>query len=155
MFFERGNVNITLFKGFAKSCAMCAMHASVVYVPTCQRFNVVKVWRRLIFTCQRANKRTNVQIFQLGVPTFQKEREFFNFICQKAYQFFNYFWIFQLCLTFANLKNIWAVLENLSRETKNLNFQFSKISLRKDLMNLEALMQFLTEHIRLTEQLFG
>ena len=81
------------------------------------------------------------------MPMFQKEREFFK-ICQKAYQFFNYFWIFQLCLTFANFKNIWAVLENLCRETKNLNFQFSKISLRKDLMNLEALMEFLTEHIR-------
>ena len=63
-----------------------------IYVPTCQR---------------RA-------IFQICVPT-----------CQKAWQFFNYFSkekIFQLWLTFANFKNISVILENLSRETKNLNF---------------------------------
>ena len=28
----------------------------------------------------------------------------------------------ELWLTFANLKNIWRILENLSRDTKNLNF---------------------------------
>ena len=29
--------------------------------------------------------------------------------------------MFQLWLTFANFKNAWAMLEHLSRETKNLN----------------------------------
>ena len=61
----------------------------------------------------------------------------FNFVYQKAYQFFNYFSnkffnfsIFQSCSPFANFKNIWAILENLSRETENFNFDICKISLR-------------------------
>ena len=40
----------------------------MVYVPACLRANMPKVCQLLIFTCQRANKRTNVSIFQLGVP---------------------------------------------------------------------------------------
>ena len=30
--------------------------------------------------------------------------------------------LFLLFLNFLNFKDIWAILENLSRETKNLNF---------------------------------
>ena len=103
--------------------------------------------------CQtRANKRANVP----------KVCQIFNFTCQKACQFFTYFpkkffnfWNFQLCSTFANFKNIWAILENLSRETKNSNFDICKISLRKNLVNLTPLTSFSMEHVGLTEQLFG
>ena len=86
--------------GFPKLCTICAIRASMVYVPNaCQL---------LFFTYQRANKRVNVP---------------------KAYQLFNYFskeflnfWIFQLCSIFTNFKNIWVIPENLSPETKNVNF---------------------------------
>ena len=61
------------------------------------------------------------------------------------------FWIFQFCLTFANL-NIWSIVEHLSRETKNLNFDIWKISLRKNLINLTLVS---IERVGLTEQLFG
>ena len=44
----------------------------------------------------------------------------FSTIFQKKI-FFN-FSVFQLWLTFAKFKNIWAILENLSCGTKNLNF---------------------------------
>ena len=65
-----------------------------------------KACQHFIFTCQRA-----------------KDVLFFKLACQKACQFFNYFSkekMFQLWLTFANFKNTWAILENLSREAKNL-----------------------------------
>ena len=54
------------------------------------------------------------------------------------------FEFFQFCLTFANFKNILATPENLSRETKNLNFEICKISLRKNLslINLTPLTSF-------------
>ena len=77
----------------------------------CLRAKNVPKFHFYVPTCQRAKE---VAIFQIDVPT-----------CQKACQFFNYFSKeknFQLQLTFANFKNIWATLENLSRETKNLNF---------------------------------
>ena len=45
-------------------------------------------------------------------------------------EYFN-FGICQLCLTFVSSKNIWAILENLSREIKNLNLYICKVSLRK------------------------
>ena len=85
-----------------------------------------------------------------------------KFTGQKAQQFFNYFskeffdfWIFQLCSIFANFKNLWAILENLSCKTKNLNFVIRKISLTKNLVNLKPLMSFSMEHVELTGQLFG
>ena len=84
----------------------------------------------------------------------------FNFTWQKVYQFFNYFWkeflnfwIFQLCSIFANFKNTWAIIEKLSRETKNSNFGISKILLRKNLVNLKPLMSLSVEHVGLTKQL--
>ena len=72
-------------------------------------------------TCQ---KRANILFLRANVP---KTCHFSNWCakCQKVCQFFNYFSkekIFQLWLTLANFQNIWAILENLSRETKNLNF---------------------------------
>ena len=72
--------------------------------------NAPKVCQLLNLACQHA-KRTGVPIFQLrlpeGVPVFQL---FFNFS------------IFELFLI-ANFKAIWAILENSSRLTKNLNFE--------------------------------
>ena len=123
---------------------MRTMRATVVYVSTCQRI------ARFSFL------RSNVPI---NVP---KACQFFNFACQKAYQFFNYFseeffnfWIFQLWSIFAHFENIWAILENLSRETSNLNFDICKISSRKNFVNLKPLMSFSMEHVGLTVQLFG
>ena len=99
-------VTFTLSKrvwGFPKlhtKRAIRAIRASMIYVP-----NACQI---LFFMYQRANKRANVP---------------------KAYQLFNYFskeflnfWIFQLCSIFANFKNIWVIPENLSSETKNVNF---------------------------------
>ena len=101
---------------FVKSHAMRTMRISVVYVPTWQRGNMPKACHIFIFTCQRTNA--------------QKVWQFFNLACQHAKDvlifqkkiFFN-FSVFKLWLTFANFKNIWAILEYLSRETKNLNFE--------------------------------
>ena len=65
---------------------ICAMRASMVYVPTCQHATACQL---LLFTCQRGNKRANVPkacqcfklvhqrpkgvlVFLVGVPTFLK-----------------------------------------------------------------------------------
>ena len=133
------------------SCAKlpkCQTRANVSFF-TCQRANkhasVPKVYQLSNLVCQYAKGET---IFQLclskGVPIFQL---FFKIIFQ--------FWIFQLCWTFANFKNIWAIIENLSCETKNLNFDICKISSRKNLVSLTPLTSFSMEHVGLTEQLFG
>ena len=113
---------------------------------TCSSVHVPKSCQLLIFTCQSANLSLNmptyqgrasfstwrqsaktyqnVSIFQLnlpkGVPTFQ-------LFSKTIFQF----WNFQLRLTFTNLKNIWAILENLSGEIKNLSFDICKIELKK------------------------
>ena len=63
---------------------------------------------------------------------FQTPRLFLT-IFQKKTSFI--FLIFQLCLTFADFMNIWAILENLSGETKNLNFDICKISSKKCKIN--------------------
>ena len=80
--------------------------------------------------------------------------QFISLVCQHAKRGAN-FWIFQLVLAFVNSKNIWTILEKLSHEKKNLNFDICKISLRKNLINLKPLTFFLMEHVELTEQLFG
>ena len=87
-------------------------------VPTCQR--------RTNFSTSPAKRRTNFS------TTFQK-----NF---SIFEFFNYAQHLQ------NFTNIWAILENLSRETKNLNFDICKISLRKNLVSLTPLTTFSMEH---------
>ena len=107
-------------------------HVSCVLAwSTCPIANVPKACQRLIVMCQRAD----VPILQLGVPTCQRRANFstlpksvptFPLLFKKIFNL----WIFQLCLTFANFKNIWAIPENLSREIKNLNLDMSKI-LRK------------------------
>ena len=116
--------------------------------------NVTNACQLLICACQRANKRANVaklcQLFNLeyqrakGVPIFQ-------LFSKRTFQFLN----FSIMSIFATFKNIWAILQNLSRETKNSNFDFCKISLIKNLVNLKPLTSFSMEDVGLTEQLFG
>ena len=48
-----------------------------------------------------------------------------------------------------------AVLENLSSETKRLNFDICEISLRKNLVSLKLLTSFSMEHVGLTKKLLG
>ena len=131
--------------------------ASMVYVPTCKtrtNFSFVRV--NMLINVPSCQKCAKYSIWRVSLP---KGCQFFKFACQKTFQFFNYFSkeffsfsIFQLCSTFANFKNIWAILENLSRETKNLNFGICKISLSKNLR--KPLTSFSMEHVRLTKQLF-
>ena len=76
-----------------------------------------------IFTCQRAK---SVSIIELGVPTCEKNRvPIFQLRLPEGvpvFQLFFNFSIFELFLI-ANFKAIWAILENSSRLTKNLNFE--------------------------------
>ena len=144
---------------FARSSAMCAR---VVYVPMCQSAKRVPTSHFLcanvpinVLTSRRC---ANYSIWCANMP---KGNQLFNFACQTTYKFFNYFskeffsfWTFQLCSAFANLKNICAILENLSRETKNLNFDICKILLRKNLVSLTPSTSFSMEHVGLTKQLF-
>ena len=135
---------------FAKLRTIRGMRASMVYMPMCKTrasFSFLRV--NVPHTC---HKRGNVRMLC----------QLFNFACQRVYQFFNYFskeffnfWIFRLCSTFSNFKNICAILENLSRETKNSNFDICKISLRKNLANLKHLTLFSMGHVGLRERLFG
>ena len=122
------------------------------YVPTWQPAKRVPTSHFYVSTRQRC---VNNSIWRAIVL---KACQTFNFACQKAYQFFNNFseeflnfWIFQ----FANFKNIWAILENLPHETKNLNFSIYKISLRKKIINLKPFTSFPIEQVGLTEQLLG
>ena len=79
--------------GIAKSRAMRAIRASVIYVPTRLRANVPKTCQLLIFTCQRVNKRASVpkvcQFFKLACQHGKSRAIFFNFACQKVCQLFN------------------------------------------------------------------
>ena len=113
---------------FAKSRAISFMRASVVYMHTWKTHaNFSFLCTILPLTCHQRTIFQSVTIIQLclpkGIPIFQKL--FFNF------------WIFQLCSTFSNFKNICAILENLSRETKNSNFDICKILWWKNLVNLK------------------
>ena len=148
----------------------------------CQRglcAHVPKTYQRLIFTCQRVNKCANVStchrraIYSTWRANVPKAWQYFNIACQrvkkganfstspakKAYQFFNFF-VFQF-LNFSIMLNICKFLEylansrKLSRETKNLNFDICKISLRKNFINLKPIIPFSAEHVGLIEQLFG
>ena len=110
------------------------------YVPKCQcankRAKVLKLCQFFNLTCQRAKY---VPIFETGVPMCQKTCQFLELVYQCAKRwasfstvfqkkiFFN-IWIFQLWLSFANFNNFWAILENLSRERKNLNFWYLLVS---------------------------
>ena len=79
------------------------MRAMCAYVPkACQHF---------IFTCKRANmpKTCHFSNWLANVP---KDVPIFQLFFKEQ--------MFQLWLKFADFKNAWAILENLSRETKNL-----------------------------------
>ena len=89
------------------------------YVPTCQHVKHEPVFK---LACQRAK---STPTFYFYVPTCQRRATFHIGMptCQKACQFFKYFSkekMFQVWLTFASFKNTCAILENLSREAKNL-----------------------------------
>ena len=111
----------TKHMGFSKLCAIRAMIASVVYVPTCQthdNFLFLRVY--VLINVQTCHMCANYLIWCANMS---KACQFFNCFSK---EFFN-FRIFQLCSIFANFKNIWAILENLSPKINNLNFDFWKI----------------------------
>ena len=95
---------------FNKSRVMRIVCVSGIYVPIFPCVNVPKACQLLIFTYQRASKRANVP----------KARPFFNFVCQKECQFFNYFSkenIFQF-LTFSITLKICKFQEYLDNSRK-------------------------------------
>ena len=101
---------------------MCTMRANVV------NFSFLRV-----NACQYSNRHAKgVQVFEPVVPTCQKVCQFFNYFSKEKIFSFG---IFQLCLTFAISKNIWAILENLYREIKNLNVHICIVSLCKCQIN--------------------
>ena len=144
--------------------AIRAMCVSVIYVPMCKSAKVPNACQLLIFTFQRANKRANVpklyQLFNL-VCQHAKSEPIFH-ACQKAYQFFNYFskeffnfWNFQLCSTFANFRNISAILENLSHKTIKFKFWHLQNFIKEKPCQPSTFASFSMEHVGLTEQFFG
>ena len=85
-----------------------------------------------------------VSVIQFGMLACQETCQIFKFACQKPEKFFNYFSneffnfrTSQVCLTFSNFRNVWTILENFSRETKNLIFDICKISLRKNFIGFQ------------------
>ena len=105
--------------------------------------------------CQSAK---GMPVFQHGLPMCQTLCQFFNFSCQNAHQFINYFSKEFFNLPFSIMLNISKFKEhlgNLSCKTKNLNFDIFKISLRKKLINQKSLTSFSMEHVGLTKQFFG
>ena len=120
-----------------KACQLliftCQRANMPINVPkTCQLFNLVYQRANVPKTCQlfnlfanfstwRANLPKGVPIFQYrlpnGVPVFQL---FFR----RIFQFLNFSVMLNICIV--NFNNIWTILENLSRETKNLNLTFTR-----------------------------
>ena len=104
--------------------------------------NALKACQLFILACQRAK---GMPIVQLGLPIFQRCTNLstwhanvpifqphlpkcipiFQLFLKGVFQFLNFSVMFNICI--ANFKNIWAILENLSRKTKNLNFDIFKI----------------------------
>ena len=152
---------------FAKSRDI---RTSVVYMPTCQtrtNFSFLRATCQKI--CRRAKKCANVPknmptclrcanfstwrakcvpILQFrllkGVPIFQL---FFK----RIFQFF----IFSIMLNICKFQDYLANSRKLILRNKELNFDISKISLRKSLVNLKPIASFSVEQVGLTEQLFG
>ena len=110
---------------------------------TCQKHTNFLFLR--VNTCQHSNKHAKgAVVFQLVVPTCQKVCQFFNYFSKENIFSFG---IFQLCLTFAISRNIWAILENLYREIKNLNVHICIVSLCKCQINsvVVGVLNFLNE----------
>ena len=105
---------------FAKSRVICAMHASVVYVPICQRANVPNACQLLIFTCQRANKchanfstwRDNVPNgvpnFYFCVPTYQKACQIFKHFSYEMLRKISRLCFYTIWHTFGTLARLFA-----------------------------------------------
>ena len=115
---------------------------------TCPRPNVPKACqRRANFSTCRANVSNGVPIFQprlpKGVPIFQP---FFK----RIFQFLS----FQIMLNTCKFQEYLGKSRKFTSR-KSLNFYICKISLRKNLINLNPLASFSMEPVRLTQQLFG
>ena len=130
---------------FAKLRVIRAMSARVVYLPMCQSAKRVPISHFLrtnvpinVLTCQRSAN------YSTWCPKMPKANQIFNFACQKAYQFFkrilHFLNFYNDAQHFQNLKNLWTILENLSRETP---------------ISLTPLTSFSMEHVGFTKQLFG
>ena len=103
---------------------------------TCPRAHVPKACRVFIFMCYGASKCAKVvPIFQPGLLAYQRRVNFltwrvnvpnsgpiFHPFIKKNFSFLNFSAMFK----FSHFKNIWAILENLLCETKNLNFGICK-----------------------------
>ena len=98
---------------------------------------IIKKYNNSSLTAKRAKRGTNF------LTIFPK-----NFL---VFEFFS------SALHLQTFKNILATPENLSRETKNLNFEICKISLRKNLslISLTPLTSFSMKRVGLAEQLYG
>ena len=102
-------VNCSIYE-FAKLRDIRDMRASVVYVPMCQSAKIPKECQLIIFlranvpinvlTCQRC---ASYSTWCVNMP---KANQCFNFACQKAYQFFNYFLRISQVLNFSIMLNI-------------------------------------------------
>ena len=127
----------------------------------CQLFNLECQCAKVVPSCHFSNLACKQSAnFSFWWPNFQtfflrntKGKFYTLLLHKKVLHYTSCHMEMQLCSRFANFKNIWAILENLSRETKNLNFGICKLSLRKNL--LKSLTSFSMEHVRLTEQLFS
>ena len=104
---------------------------------TCSRVNLSTCKKHADFSLLRANVPINLPTCQgpKGVPIFQLHQPKGVPFCQKNFCS----WMFQLCITFTNFYNISATVENFSCETKNVNFDICKISLRKNRISLKPL----------------
>ena len=115
---------------YLATCPYANVPTSHFYGPSCQRAKCVPIFQLDKPTCQR---RTNFSTWHAnvskGAPIFQLFFkiifQYLNFSVVQLLQFFS-------CATF---NNIWAILENLSREAKTLNLEICKISLRKCKIN--------------------
>ena len=113
-------ITFTLSQSVWEFVKLRAIRAMRLVWSMCPCVNLPMCQKRANFSFLRANVPKNV-------PTCQRCTSYSTWCANvlRANQSFNYFskeffnlWIFQLCSTIANFKNIWAILENLSRETK-------------------------------------
>ena len=104
------------------------MHASVVYMPTCQRANMPKAYQRLFFMYQRANKRPNVPTCQrranfstwrINVP---KGMSIFQLFFKKNFQFSDFSVMLNICKLQEYLDNSRKFISQ-NKEFKSLHLQ--------------------------------
>ena len=109
---------------FAKSRVIRATLGSMVYLPTCPRAQF------LIFMYRRTNGQKLWKLFNLAFQ-WAKACQFFNFVCQNSYQFFNYFsneffnlWIFLIML---NISKFQEYLSNFRKLISSIITRNGKI----------------------------